>query len=255
MIADLAVSSGRVMLPSLGVFVCEGVPASFADKGFTILPPYRRLAFRQSEGDGTLLYEHYASFAKISFVRAQNEVAALVAKITEMLDADGEAQLPGLGKLKRTVSGSLLFVPDEDLDVSAEWMALDAVSLKRERRPDDFSGGGLRTESQTMPESQSASVQTVPEVKGADAQSVQDESTADDKRAPESKGAGVKRKVQGNSDARKRMGAGWIVLIVLCALLLLAAGLFQLGILYFPEWIDRLLYSAEELELLRYFGL
>ena len=245
MIADLAVSRGRVMLPSLGVFVCEAVPASFADKGFTILPPYRRLAFRESEGDGTLLCEHYASLAKISFVRAQNEIAALVSQLVSQLDSDGQAELPGLGKLKRTVSGSLLFVPDEDLDVSADWMALDPVSLKRERRSEALSGAARSLENQGA----GNQVTEGPAVE----KRAEEEQTVENK-TPESHNA-ESQGVQQTMSGRKRPGAGWIVLIVLLCLLVLCAGLFQLGILYFPEWIDRLLYSAEELELLRYFGL
>ena len=54
MVKELILDEDRVVLPGLGCFVAEIVPASFSDKGYTINPPYRRLYFRSrpDEGDG-----------------------------------------------------------------------------------------------------------------------------------------------------------------------------------------------------------
>ena len=236
MIADLAVEYGRVMLPGLGVFVSETAPASFADKGFTILPPYRTLAFYESQGDGTLLVEKYAASAKLTPARAQSEIAAAVAQIEKQLDEDGVAELPALGKIKRTLSGSLLFVADEDLDVSAEWMALDPVSLKTQRRetalPSNDDAGDINASS-------------FPSGEGV--------GEGEDK---SSGGAlEVRSGAKKTAPAAKRPGAGWIVLIIILGLAALFPALFFTGVHFFPDLLDRLLYSAGELELLHYFGL
>ena len=288
MIADLAVEYGRVMLPGLGVFVCEAAPASFADKGFTILPPYRRLAFRESQGDGTLLYEKYAAAAKLSPARAQSEIASVVEQIVSLLDEDGVAELPGLGKLKRTVSGSVLFVADEDLDVSAELMALNPVSLKTQRR-ETVSLSNEDTSAITKPSS-SSSDGSVGEGKD-NVEDADSEADAADNRgngckngadrcasvaernsilSPKSdpiakEGESVDENSKGDgagqlSQPRKRRGqlvrsGAFVVLIIVLSLAALFVALFYAGVYFFPELLDRLLYSAEELELLHFFGL
>ena len=48
-IKELLLDNDEVTLPGLGTFVTEVVPASFSDKGYTILPPYRKLMFRQRD--------------------------------------------------------------------------------------------------------------------------------------------------------------------------------------------------------------
>ncbi|MCR4565449.1 MAG: hypothetical protein K5651_05100 [Bacteroidales bacterium] len=134
LIVQLVLENGRVMLPQLGAFMRETVPASFSDRGFTLLPPYRRLVFRESQGDGTLLCEALSRQARLTPQRAQAEIEACVQALREQLEEENQALIPGLGRLKRTASGGLLFVQDEDLDVSGELMALDAVSLKSQNR-------------------------------------------------------------------------------------------------------------------------
>ena len=43
-IKELILDKDRVVLPGLGCFVAEVVPATFSDKGYTINPPYRKLS-------------------------------------------------------------------------------------------------------------------------------------------------------------------------------------------------------------------
>ena len=50
MIRELVPCSEEIALPGLGVFVVEEVPAAFSDRGYTVNPPYLRLAFRQAPG-------------------------------------------------------------------------------------------------------------------------------------------------------------------------------------------------------------
>ena len=49
MIGTLIVEHDQVGLPGVGTFVAEMMPASFADRGYTIHPPYRRLSFYPSQ--------------------------------------------------------------------------------------------------------------------------------------------------------------------------------------------------------------
>ena len=53
MIGTLIVEHDQVGLPGVGTFVAEMMPASFADRGYTIHPPYRRLSFYPSQSEDT----------------------------------------------------------------------------------------------------------------------------------------------------------------------------------------------------------
>ena len=52
MVKELILDDDKVVLPGLGCFVAEIVPAYFSDKGYTINPPYRKLYFRARPDEG-----------------------------------------------------------------------------------------------------------------------------------------------------------------------------------------------------------
>ena len=60
MIRELVPCSEEIALPGLGVFVVEEVPATFSDRGYTVNPPYLRLAFRQKSSEDNSLVNLYA---------------------------------------------------------------------------------------------------------------------------------------------------------------------------------------------------
>ena len=60
MVKELILDNERVVLPGLGSFVAEIVPATFSDKGYTINPPYRKLYFRSKPDEGSDLVPFYA---------------------------------------------------------------------------------------------------------------------------------------------------------------------------------------------------
>lgn len=239
LIIQLVVENGRVMLPQLGAFMRETVPASFSDRGFTLLPPYRRLVFRESQGDGTLLCEALSRREKVSLSRAQAELESCVTALKMQLDEQNQAEIPGLGRLKRTASGGLLFVQDEDLDVSGEWMALDAVSLKSQNR---FVAS--IPASDPAPASAPAPilehVAPAPPVRPVPPPPMRDILTGLDREDEE-------------EELPKPL---WPKLLVgVLVLLVLAVAVFYIGVFFFPDILDKFLYDEKELELLKYFGL
>ena len=60
MVKEVVMDHDTVTLPGVGSFVAEWVPSTFADRGYTILPPYRKLYFSPKQGDDTLLAKLYA---------------------------------------------------------------------------------------------------------------------------------------------------------------------------------------------------
>jgi hypothetical protein len=251
LIAELAMENGRVMLPRLGVFVTELAPASFSDKGFTLHPPYRRIVFRESQGDGSLLYERYAQKSGLSLNNAQNEVLAQVDYLVDCLNQDGYVELSRLGKLKKTLSGSILFVQDENLDVSGELVALGPISLKSQL-PHKFPAASASSNPvQVVPvEVEEAKDSVVVEQVNEPEEINEPEETEElEELIPRGVITGYVEEEEENTHS-----SGWIVFLVLLLLTALFFALFYVGVFFYPELLDRILYNETQLELLKYFN-
>lgn len=130
LIRSLLLERNEVVLPGLGTFVAEEVPAGFSDKGFTINPPYRRLSLRQRESEDSALAELYAARTGRSRAVAGMEVTGFIFDVKEMLKERKTVELPGLGRLRATRENHFFFVPDEEIDIYPDGFALESISLK-----------------------------------------------------------------------------------------------------------------------------
>ena len=130
MVKELILDNDKVVLPGLGAFVAEIVPATFSDKGFTINPPYRKLYFRAKPDEGSALAEFYASSNKVNMDIAEKVIGDFVAELKSVLFTRKTVVFPGLGRLRATKENAVFFVADEDLDIYPEGFALEPISLK-----------------------------------------------------------------------------------------------------------------------------
>ena len=130
MVKELILDQDRVVLPGLGSFVAEIVPATFSDKGYTINPPYRRLFFRAKPDEGDDLTSFYASFNKVAPEMAERIIRDFLVELKAVLYEKKTVVFPGLGRLRATKENHLFFVADEDLDIYPEGFGLEPVSLK-----------------------------------------------------------------------------------------------------------------------------
>lgn len=130
MVKELILDEDRVVLPGLGAFVAEIVPATFSDKGYTINPPYRRLYFRSKPDDGDELVAFYASSNNIEQEMAQRIIRDFLSEMRDVLHEKKTVVFPGLGRLRATKENNLFFVADEDLDIYPEGFGLEPISLK-----------------------------------------------------------------------------------------------------------------------------
>ena len=122
--------SDEVLVPGLGTFRAEVVPAAFSDNGFTVNPPYRKL---------TLVSEELEGAAKVE----AEGLAECVAELKKQLGETRCVELAGLGKLRLTKSDQYFFVPDEDADIYPEGFGLEPVSLKnKDARPESAQAEG-----------------------------------------------------------------------------------------------------------------
>lgn len=230
MIKELVMEHDNVTLPGLGMFVAELFPASFSDKGFVINPPYRRLYFRGRKGEDNLLVSFYARENDVDLPAAQKLIDSMVSDIKKELDSKRVVEFPGLGKLRSTKERTLFFVADPELDIYPEGFGLRPLSLKSSEE----------VEQESSPASENIVAENiVPEnIEPEDISPVAEPETGSDV------------KDEGNSSVRKVLL--WLGIPVAVAVVLLLV--FVLFARLFPEsrFIDSLLYSDEEIELLEW---
>ena len=130
MIRELVPVKEEIALPGVGVFVVEEVPAAFSDRGYTVNPPYLRLAFRQKESADNSLVKLYARNKSISEKEASTILGGFFKLLTSVLKDKKSVALPGLGRLRATNENIFFFVQNEDLDLYPQGFGLESISLK-----------------------------------------------------------------------------------------------------------------------------
>ena len=130
MVKELILDNDRVVLPGLGCFVAEMVPSTFSDKGYTINPPYRRLYFRARPDQGDALTRFYASSNNVELEIADKIINDFIAEMKPVLFSRKTVVFPGLGRLRATKENTVFFIADEDLDIYPGGFGLEPVSLK-----------------------------------------------------------------------------------------------------------------------------
>ena len=272
MVAELITDRDEVGLPGLGSFVAEWVPASFADRGFTIQPPYRRMTFLPGRSEDDSLVRFYADSNSLDIDQAKAMLQHFLEEIKRVLLEKKTVTLPGLGRLRATRENHVFFVCDEDLDIYPGGFGLPPVSLKSHAAPEQLSQtvaslaaivegdpempgtgwvpsddigsrkgrgpverGGSAEAIPPVPETPAAEEEpAVPEMPAPVAENPETPAVPDTPAAP----------------VRRRGRRWWIVLLVLILLAALALGVFVLLAHIAPDFIDSILYTPEELRIL-----
>lgn len=274
MVGELIVEHDQVGLPGLGTFVAEMVPASFADKGFTIHPPYRRLSFYPSRLEDTLLIDFYASSNHIDRESAEAYITQYLAELKNILEERKSVTLPGLGRLRATRENAFFFVPDEDLDIFPEGVGLRPVSLKSHVRDEAPVVINIKPEPEPEqepepePEPEAASqLPTAPDPSGdvslEPPASLRSEPNLEPELQPEPRPLNTRLSwqdrlpegwIDGPEQAtpKRRLSTLWRTVIILLVLAVLLLAAFLLLARVAPNFIDKLLYTPEELRILNY---
>ena len=270
MIGELIVEHDQVGLPGLGTFVAEMVPASFSDKGYTIHPPYRRLSFRSARTEDCLLIDFYAESNQIDRESASAYLTQYLTELKSILEERKSVTLPGLGRLRATRENALFFVPDEELDIFPEGIGLRPVSLKSltheedpvvinvpppaparselpeaaAEEPEPAAPDIPEPEAAEEPELTEPAAEAAAEPTAKPAVEPAAEPTAEPTAEPEAEAAA--------DSGGKRYSPWLLALVILTALVLLALIVFLILARVAPAFVDSLLYSPEELEILKY---
>ena len=160
---------------------------------------------------------------KMDLEKVREELAEIISEIKREVEANSLVELPGLGKLRSLGDGHLFFVMDKDAQIYPEGFALSSVSLKNR-------------------------VSGIPEVVAAPKPVEQPMAATEGHNEAVSKEQKV---ADGLARKKKKMPVGVKVILWLLGIaLLLLAGFMALA--YFcPDFIDTLLYSPDEIELLK----
>ena len=225
MIRELVPCSEEIALPGLGVFVVEEVPAAFSDRGYTVNPPYLRLAFRQKSSEDNSLVNLYAKKKSISQKEAATILGGFFKRLAAVLKDKKSVNLPGMGRLRATNENIFFFVQNEDIDIYPQGFGLESISLKTLTSPAD-------DEDLLLELVDDEPVEEIPDQVGDDREAV-----GDDREAVVEDKAGV--------------GALRIVLWSVLGLVVLFFALLAILGRVAPQLVDPLLYNSQELELLR----
>ena len=276
MVKELILDNDRVVLPGLGCFVAETVPAYFSDKGYTINPPYRKLYFRARPDEGDALARFYARSNDVSYEVAEKIVKDFVVELKSVLHVKKAVVFPGLGRLRATKENNVFFIADEDLDIYPEGFGLEPISLKtHQETAEEVSAAvsGLKSIMTSEPAAEPVVEPAVepisePDTEPAVEPAVEPTEEPEPEVAaepefeflvepmpevePEPMPAPVAPAPTPQEDAKpKGNKAGKILLIILAVIVLLTAAYMLVGRLC-PEWIDQFLYTPEELEIIRH---
>lgn len=232
----------RLLVPGLGSFTAGLQAATISDNGFTINPPYRKLEFIYGEDLGIGENEQYDYLysikEKMDLEKVREELAEIISEIKREVEANSLVELPGLGKLRSLGDGHLFFVMDKDAQIYPEGFALSSVSLKNR-----VSG---------IPEVVAAPKPVEQLVAATEGHNEAEASETAEPSEPAEEAVSKEQKVA-DELARKKKRMPVVVKVILWLLgiaLLLLAGFMALA--YFcPDFIDTLLYSPDEIELLK----
>lgn len=118
---ELLRTHNRVSLGNMGSFMAEDTPATLTHNLHVLLPPGRRISFKESEtwNDG-LLEKVYGD---------PDALEALLSEVSKKLVREKSVTLDGFGKLRRTREGDVFFVMDKNVSVNPGGFGLVPLSM------------------------------------------------------------------------------------------------------------------------------
>ena len=120
-----------VIVPQLGGFIAQDVPARYIPEENLFLPPHRTVGFNPqlTLNDG-LLVQSYMQAYDTNYPETLKLIEQAVSSLNAELQQQGEYELSGIGKLTLNIDGVYNFTPNEAGILSPELYGLDAVSVK-----------------------------------------------------------------------------------------------------------------------------
>ena len=272
MVKEAILDHDAVTLPGVGCFVAELMPSTFSDKGYTINPPYRRRYFSPRQGTDTLLRDMYVDANRADGVdapMAERILTEFLAEMKEILKVRKMVLFPGLGRLRATRENHFFFVADEELDIWPEGLGLAPISLKTHvETPEEVASAVAGLAELIIEPSPEPAPEPVPEPAPAPEPALEPEPIPEPapepepvpvvepepvpEPAPEATPEVRHEPVVTRARERESFPTFWKVLLIVLGALIVLLAIYALVGRLAPGWVDKLLYSPEELEILRY---
>lgn len=255
MVKEAVMDHDSVTLPGMGSFVAELVPASFTDRGYTILPPYRRLYFSPKQGNDRLLVELYTRDNKdISEGDAARILEEFILEMKEVLKERKTLVLTGLGRLRATRENHFFFVADEDLDIYPAGFGLQPISLKTHEETPEEVAAAVSNLAEALEAEPAPAVEPEADTPSVAENKADAPSGASAPVSPEAPSSEAPAEETPAEEAPKKSRRGWkvfgrILLWLLIIAVVAAVAVAVVGRLA-PEWLDSFLYSPEELQII-----
>ena len=120
-----------VILPGFGGFIAHAVPAYYVKEEHTYYPPSRGISFNAAitMNDGLLAQSYMKSYG-VDYARATYMIDMAIDQLRDVLDEEGEATLPRIGRLKQDIHQSLQFIPETAGIASSNHFGLGTFSIQ-----------------------------------------------------------------------------------------------------------------------------
>ena len=246
---DMVRTHDEVVVPGLGVFTAQNIPASVEEDG-TPTPPYRKISYIpvDKEDDGTFL--RYLAKYLPEESDAEGELRDFIQDLCGEMEEKRSVLLEGIGELKATGHKIYYFVPDTSFFEYPDVPGQESVGTllpedyaEEESRPIELSG-----EKWAKPEPEAEPI-TQPETQPAG----QSEPITEPAAPPTSPAPQPEEEEEPNPlDQNPRfilLGNILLILFVILIFLMIAVTLFK-DMPWMSNLLDHLLYTKEELELL-----
>ena len=258
-IKELIVENDRVDVPYLGTFVAEMMPATYSDRQATIHPPYRRMTFHKADvtlADGGLLLDKVRREIGVSLDQAGVELGWCLSRLCSELEGRKSCKLPGLGVMRANARNEFFFVPDDDLDIWSDGIGFEPISIKvAEKMPGQAGHDELNQAGHDEVDQVGHDLKAGERGPGGDfAVSERPERDSETQNRVWEARRGEESPGQAGNDEgreRRRMRPWVIALISVAAVVVLFVAACYLFTEEMSPILDPLLYSKEELELLR----
>jgi len=131
-IESLMLRHDCVIVPGLGGFVTQYVPSRHIAEENLFFPPYRSVGFNQqlTINDG-LLVQSYMQAYDTSYPETIKLIEEAVSQLKSTIQAEGEYELHGIGRLSLGIGGNYEFTPNEAGVLSPELYGFDSFSVEK----------------------------------------------------------------------------------------------------------------------------
>ena len=135
-IEALLLKHNCVIVPQLGGFIAQDVPARYVAEENIFLPPHRTVAFNPqlTLNDG-LLVQSYMKVYDTNYPETVKLIDQAVSNLKSEIEENGAYELNGIGRITTNIDGTYVFEPMEAGIISPSMYGLDAVVVKKQEKP------------------------------------------------------------------------------------------------------------------------